>query len=116
MKPKKQPNTGDFNFGQMLKTYIDRKRIAKSELARVIGVNDSQIIAYQKRTSLQLGLVLRLSHAMKHNFFLDIAAQLPATFSTDVPIDDAKDLRILELERQVEILLAQKEVLLERRG
>lgn len=115
MQHKIRQDLGDFDFGKMLKQYIDRKRIAKSELARVIDVNDSQIIAYQKRPSLQLGLVLRLSNAMKHNFFLDIAAMLPATYSTDAPIDDTKDKLIADLKQEILILKAKVEVLLEKK-
>ena len=115
MKPKTHHELGDFDFGKILKQYIDRKRIAKSELARAIAVNDSQIIAYQKRASLQLGLVLRLSHAMKHNFFQDIAATLPNAYSTDAPIDETKDKLIADLQQQILILTAQKEVLLEKK-
>lgn len=115
MKYKVSQNIAGFDFGKMLKQYIDRNRIAKSELARKIEVNDSQILAYQKRASLQLNLVLRLSNALKHNFFLDIAATLPATYTTDAPIDDSKDQLIADLQQEIVILKAKVEVLLEKK-
>ena len=113
MEANKQ-NIGNFHFGQMLKRYIDRKRVAKSELARVIGVKDPQIIAYQYQASPQLGVVLQLSHALKHNFFMDIAATLPTAYTTDVVPDTSKDDRIAALELENTILKAEKAVLLLR--
>ena len=115
MATKYQQHLGDFDFGAMLKQYLTKKRIYKAALARALGVSDTQILAYQKRPSLQLGIVLQLSTILKHNFFLDIAATLPDTFTTDAPVDDTKDKRIAELEQEVMILKAQKEVLLLKR-
>ena len=101
------------NVGQLIKNYIDTKRIAKSAVARKIGKYDATIVRYQKNASLKTEVLLALSHAMEHNFFADIAALLPSHYTTDAPVDNTATSRIAELELQVKLLEAEKAVLLE---
>lgn len=54
-----------------------------------------------------------ISHILQHNFFADIAAQFPATYSTSVVPNTEKDERIAQLEQEVIVLKAEKAVLLE---
>jgi hypothetical protein len=74
MKSKYHENQGDFHVGKILKSYIDKHKIAKSALARKIKRGDSTIIHYQKSASIQISIVNELCHALKHNFFADLAA------------------------------------------
>ena len=101
------------HVGQLIKTYIDTKRIAKSAVARKIGKGDNDLLRYQKSASLKTEVLLLLSDAMQHNFFTDIAALLPAHYTTEAPIDATNANRIADLEQQVKILEAEKAVLLE---
>jgi hypothetical protein len=108
-----QTNTGNvIHVGQLLKAYINKNRIFKSSVARKLGKEDSEILRYQKSVALKTDLLLALSHILKHNFFLDIAALLPNSYSTDAPQDLTKDNRIAELELQVKLLEAEKGVLI----
>ncbi len=50
---------------------------------------------------------------LKHNFFADIAAQLPAAYTTNVVADTSKDERIALLEQELALLKAKNEVLVE---
>ena len=113
MKTKFQANLGDFHMGKIIKEYIDRRKVSKAALARKIKRSDSTILEYQKSATLQVGIVLELSHALKHNFFADVAALLPATYGTSVPTDTTKDERIAQLELEVTVLKAEKAILLE---
>ncbi|MCU7618859.1 hypothetical protein NZ698_16890 [Chryseobacterium sp. PBS4-4] len=108
-----EDNKQTLHIGQVLKAHIDRNKISKSALARYIGKDPGVILHYQKRESLQLSVLWELSLAVKHNFFSDIASKLPTEFSTDVPKDQSKDIRISELEREIEILKAEKNMLLQ---
>lgn len=101
------------HVGQLIKSYIDTKRIAKSAVARKIGKTDNDMLRYQRSASLKTEVLLMLSHALQHNFFADIAALLPAHYNTDAPQDPTKDNRIGELEQQVKLLQAEKAILLE---
>ena len=103
----------NIHVGQLFKTYITNRRIVKNALARRIEKNDNEILRYQRSASLKTEVLLLLSDALQHNFFTDIAALLPAHYTTDAPIDTTNANRIAELEQQVKILEAEKAVLLE---
>jgi hypothetical protein len=114
MEAKFYKNMGDFHIGGIIKSYIDRNKISKAALARKVNRTDNSILQLQKRASLQLGIVLELSHALKHNFFADIAAHLPATYTSDAPVDSSDKEKIAQLEQEIMILKAEKAVLLLR--
>ena len=101
----------NIHVGQLIGAYLKKERIYKSALARAIGVTDSQMLYYQKSKDLKPSTVLKISHALKHNFFADLAAQLPSEYTTDVPQDTTKDETIAQLKHRIEILEAQVEVL-----
>ncbi len=113
MRSKYLDNIGSFHFGKLLKTYIDKRKVAKSALARKIKRKDSTIIHYQNSASLQMSIVHELCHALKHNFFADMAAQLPESYTTSAAPDTAKDERIAELEEQLKLLQAKYEAVVE---
>jgi hypothetical protein len=101
------------HVGELIKTYIKNKRIFKSALARKMHKRDADILRYQKSESLKTEVLFQLSEALEHNFFADIAALLPADYSIDAPIDTSKDSIIENLYKQIELLKAREEVLLE---
>lgn len=101
------------HLGDLLKNYLDSNKIYKSSLARKLNKADNVILYYQKQASLQTSILFELCHALKHNFFQDIAAQLPNNYTTSVPEDHQKDDTIAQLEQQILILQAEKEVLLQ---
>ena len=106
----------EIHIGFILKQYIDAKKIYKSALARSLGVNDSAVVAYQKRAGLQTGTLIKLSHALKHNFFADVAALLPKTYTSSIPTDQTESEKIAKLELEITILKAEKAVLLQAMG
>jgi len=99
--------------GELVKNYINKHRIYKSALDRAIKKPKNTTIRYQKQESLQSSVLFALSHAMKHNFFADLAAFLPDSYTTDAPKDNSQAEKIAELEEQIRILQAEKLVLLE---
>ena len=101
--------------GQIIKNYIDKHRLYKSVLARMLRISDSQVNRYQKKESIATATLLSISHAMKHNFFADIAAMLPASYSTDAPADTTITDRIAALEKENELLQERVKVLMEMR-
>lgn len=101
------------HVGKLLKDYLDSKKIAKSALARKINKDDSTIVYYQKKASLPVYVLFTLCHALKHNFFKDLAASLPSSYSSSVSESDVKDNTIIQLQEEIKILKAEKEVLLQ---
>lgn len=108
---KKNLQEPTLHIGQLLKNYIDSNKIFKSVLARKLNSRDAQIIRYQKSASLKTEILLALCHAMKHNFFTDVAALLPADYSTDVPKDTTAEDQINQLKDQIKTLEAERNVL-----
>lgn len=113
MKTNIEINLGDFHFGHLFKSYIKSRKISKAALARNIKRDDSTILYYQKHASVQIAIVWQLSHALKHNFFADIAAQLPSNYTTDTSTDNSQDERIAQLEKELELTKAKYEALAE---
>ncbi len=97
--------TAIINVGEIVKNYIDTNRIFKSSLARKIDKADSTIIRYQNSETLQTSIILELSHALKHNFFAEIAMLLPPEYSAPKTEQASANLQtILELQKEIEKL------------
>jgi transcriptional regulator with XRE-family HTH domain len=101
------------NTGELLKAFYKKKRIHKAALARILNRKPNTIAAFEKNASIQTSILWELCQALKHNFFADIAAQLPDSFSTSVSADTTKDERIAELELQLKLTQAKYEALVE---
>jgi plasmid maintenance system antidote protein VapI len=99
------------HIGELLKQYFLNNRTRKSSLARILGVSPPVITKYKKRDSLQCGILWRLSYALNHNFFADLAKQLPAEFTSNVPIDTSNEEEIELLNEEVKLLKAKLEAL-----
>ena len=112
MNPKKLPQTL-IHAGDILKNYIDAQRIYKSALNRNLNKPQNTVLRYQKQASLSSEVLIDLSHALRHNFLADLAAQLPESYTTTAPKDNRQEQRIAELEAQLSIVQAEKSVLLE---
>jgi hypothetical protein len=119
---KQRPHTGN-----MFQAFLEKRGIRKKVLAHTIGRNTTCIYEYQKKESMQSSLLWELSIALNHNFFKDIAAQLPDSFSTNVPPDTsidvllaakdglltAKDEQIAALQKENERLTMERDILKE---
>ena len=113
MKNNLTENPSDIHFGAMLEAYFKKHRIFKSALGRKINRTCSTIVEYQKRPSIQSSIIAELSHALKHNFFADLADLLPDSYSKDLSKIIEKDAKINALETEIMVLKAEKEVLLQ---
>jgi hypothetical protein len=101
------------NTGELIKAYFDQKRIRKAALSRLMGKKLKAILQYEKNTTIQTRILWDLSVALQHNFFMDIAMVLPKEYSTNDDLFKEKNDRIKELERDVELLTKEKELLME---
>ena len=106
MENKSLPHIGD-----MLTQYFTENRTYKSALARVLKKHKSVILHYQKRPSLQCRILWELSHALKHNFFQDLADQLPSHFSTNAVKETTENEEIERLKGELNLAKAQVAVL-----
>ena len=101
------------HLGMFLKQFMEARRTRKSSLSRILGIGPSDITRFIKRPSLQCAVLWRFSYALNHNFFADLAAQLPPTFTTNAP-DTTLPLqeRIAALEEENKLLTTKVETLM----
>lgn len=90
--------------GQLVARVLKARKISKAFLSRLLGVRPSVIIGYTESASMRVGTLWQLSLTLRHNFFADIAAQLPPDFATEAPRDNAAAKRIAELQKEIEKL------------
>ena len=100
------------NTGMMLISYFKEKRTRKSALARMLGKRPGTLASFTKNTTIQTTVLWGICHALKHNFFADMAAVFPENYTTNVKPNTAAAERIAELELQNTILKAEVAVLL----
>lgn len=106
----------EINVGQMLTAHFKKHRIRLAALARLMQIDLSNFMLYQKKESIQTKRLLEISQHLKHNFFMDIAVMLPPTFTTTKNPTEDKDLRIAQLEEEVKLLKNENAVLLKVLG
>ncbi len=100
------------DLGQQLRARIKQRRITIASLARVVQRHPTTIQKYLQRKSLQTNILWELSKGMKHNFFADLAAQLPEDFTTNAPDATAPlQERIATLEEENKLLTTKLEEL-----
>ena len=102
------------HIGDLLTAHIREHRYHASAIARKLGKSDATVLKLRKTADPRVATLWALSQVLEHNFFADVAGMLPPHFTSNVPVDDSKDKRIAALERELEIVKAEREVLLRR--
>lgn len=95
----------------MLQTRIKKRRVSKAAISRALNRKPETFHRFTKRASLQTEILWQICTVMKHNFFSDLAAQLPIEFTNNAPIDTSKDKEIERLSDENKLLRAQLELL-----
>lgn len=116
MRPKRTAAYTAPSTGEILTAYFKEKRIYRSALGRKLNLHIKSILGYQKNSTIQTAILWDLSSALKHNFFMDIAALMPKEFTTSADLYSDRDLKIAHLEQEIIILKAEKEILLKVAG
>ncbi len=98
----------NIDTGKLLKDFISKNKINKSALGREIHRDAVSILKYTQNSSIQTGILIELCHALQHNFFQDIANQLPTTFTVKEPKKD----EIEALKETIKVLQIQNDLLM----
>ncbi len=107
-----QKNTSP-HLGKLVKDHITKHKVYRSSLSRYMERQPSTIEYYLKKPTLQTAILWELSTALKHNFFMDLAAQLPAAFTTNAPDSTLPfQERIAALEEENKLLKIKVETLM----
>ncbi len=101
------------HIGQLLLNYFEKHRTRKAALARLLQVKPTAILRYQKRDSLQISILINISHALKHNFLMQLGEELEIPYETKAEKELKQQLQNLhqenrDLKRENELL---KEIL-----
>ena len=98
--------------GAMLETYLKEKRIYQSALCRLLNRHPSAITSFRKQTTMQTAVLWEICHALQHNFFADIAAQLPENYTTkNESIKETTSPEISELQAEIATLKVERDTL-----
>ncbi len=113
-----KPSKNVIDTGTMIERYLFVNRISKSSLGAKINRTGISVLRYTENVSIQTGILLDICHALQHNFFQDIADQLPKEFTiTNLPVDKnhltAWENEMAQLKERIKILETEKAVLLE---
>ena len=101
------------SLGVWLKHYFKKNRTRKNSLAKIMGKSDNSIMRYQNQDNLSCSILWELSLGLNHNFFQDLAAQLPPEFTTNAPDPTLPcQERIAVLEEENKLLNAKVETLM----
>ena len=113
MKSKNYRAANAPHVGQLLKNHIRKHRLRRGVLAGILGRSYSTVYNYQESPSMQTHILWELSTALKHNFFRDLAAQLPEDFTSNAPGGNLHfQERIAALEEENKMLHAKVETLM----
>lgn len=110
-----KPST-TLHIGDALQSYIKTNHISQAALARALGVQANTVLSYTQKASIATKTLWQICHKLKHNFFLDIAQQLPTSFESNYELFKEKDAQIAELQQRIEKLETEKAILMQVRG
>ena len=102
----------ELHTGNLLTRYYEAHRTRKNALARVLNRHKNTIFSYEKNATIQTAILWEICHALKHNFFLDIACKLPAEFSTYAPEQSGPNEKIAALEAELQKALTERDVVM----
>ena len=95
----------------MLKDYMSHRNLKKIDTANILGIPQSAIYTYEKSASLQTANLLRFCHALKYNFFMDIANSLPREYNHSELLVSEKDTLIASQTAEIQKLKMENELL-----
>ncbi|WP_445455037.1 hypothetical protein [Flavobacterium sp. HNIBRBA15423] len=98
----------NINTGKLLSDFFTKNRINKSQLGKEINRDGVSILKYTQNSSVQTGILIELCYALNHNFFQDIANQLPDNFT----VYNHKEDEIELLKDEIKVLKIQNELLM----
>ncbi|MGL2965635.1 hypothetical protein [Flavobacterium sp. XGLA_31] len=107
----------NIHTGVLLTKVTKEKHISNPELGKLIGRIPLSVKQYKQKGTMQTAVLAEICHALKHNFFSDMADKLPQHFTKNQPNTDAilkeKDDLIAQLQEENRILKIRNEILLE---
>ncbi|PKB15288.1 hypothetical protein [Flavobacterium sp. 5] len=102
--------------GEILTAYCNRKGVLKSRLSQKTGIEYQSLLKHLRSNTLRVDLLLKISEGLEHNFFMDIAAQLPKSYSSDISLNESLINENETLKEKIKLLETEKNILLQVTG
>lgn len=97
------------NLGNFIGWHIQENKIKKKKVSEFLGVIPTTLNQYFKQPSFQFAILWRISHAVQHNFLMELGERW-----LKIPYQTAKERELLEQlaqkDKQIETLETQLEV------
>jgi len=106
----------NINTGALLSDFIEKRFVNRTELALKINRTGQSITKYSQNDSIQTDILIEICHALEHNFFQDMANQLPENFTVNPQWDSAYRQKLKDLEQENAVLKIQNELLMKLKG
>src|SRR5688572_19643298 len=113
----------NINTGRLLREFLQKNRISNAGLGRDINRNGYSITKYVESDSIQTGILIEICHATKHNFFQDIANEVPSDFTVnrepkfkEIGVIAQLQEEINRLKQEMNVLSIQNELLMKLKG
>lgn len=106
----------NIDTGVLLNDFIEKRFVNRTELADKINRTAQSITKYTQNRSIQTEILIEICHALEHNFFQDIAHQLPENFTVNPQWNSAYMQRLKDLEQENTVLKIQNELLMKLKG
>ena len=104
------------NFGQLLSSYTEERFIRSDKLGALIGKTSQSIAKYKSQAIIRTDTIVELSYALKHNFFQDMANQLPREFTVNAELNAANQSLIAQLQEENKVLRIENNLLMRMKG
>ena len=104
------------NFGQLLSRYTDERFVRTDKLGALIGKTSQSIAKYKSQAIIRTDTIVELSYALEHNFFQDMANQLPREFTVNAELNAENQSIIAQLQEENKVLKIQNELLMRLKG
>lgn len=102
----------EINIGEIIHSHFEKKRIRRAALARLMNVDLRMVLYYEKKQSIATDRLLSICTHLKHNFFMDVASQLPKEFTTTQDPFEEYKLKIAQLEIQLNQVTIERDLML----
>lgn len=111
-----ETNHKKINFGYLLSSYMELRLVRSDKLGALIGKTSQTIANYKSSAELRSNTIEELCYALKHNFFQDMANQLPREFTVNPELNAENQSLIAQLQEENKVLKIQNELLMRLKG
>ena len=97
-KAKENLTTTKIHVGKVISQRMSAQGLSKNKLAKILGVTPPSISLMVNSASVQTDRLIAVSETLKHNFFEEIARQIPVGSSVGKQIEELENPQVTKLQ------------------